>query len=1077
LKTPRQWSGSVWTIVGTNTTDDVGRFALPDLPAGHHRVRFVDPAGTLARQYFAHTGLPDEATTIMLLSDSTVSNVDATLNMAGKIAGRVTDAADASPLPHIQVVAETWDRTRWISLAEGETDGAGEFLLAGLPAGRHWTLRFRDTNGVYASEWYDGAIVREDAAAIMTRAGALLDGRNVSLERAGAIRGNVTAADGGSPLPGVWAIAHRWNGWAWEEVESGETDAGGNYTIRGLAAGEHRVLIKDRAGDHASQWYTNAVFVNGGVSIAVTPPGTASNIDVSLGAGTRITGRVADNGASPLSEIGVTAYLHNGADWEAVHTVLSDPYGAYALGGLPAGQYLIFFEDASQRYFPEWFDGVAAQDEALVVTAVAGSVASNKNAVLGLSGRIAGTITGPGGGPLQGIHATACTWDGVDATSVSSDMTVADGSYEIRGLPAGTYRIEFADYLGGEYVTEWFSNATDVALADDVTVGDGEIVAGIDAALDEVPATGIAGTVTGPDAIAPLATVQVSAYAWDGSNAVWAASGSTSSNGAYYIHPLAPGTYRVEFYDYTGAHITQWYSNAPSAATATDLPIGDGEVVSNINASLAVVPLTGIAGTVTEDDGTTPIASVLVSAYAWNGSHWVVAGSDVSASNGAYCIQPLDADTYRVRFFAYSGSHVTEWFSNATDVASATDIAVTEGGVVTNVNAAMAATPSGAITGAVTGPDGMAALGGIDVYAYDWDGTNWISAGWGVTASNGAYTIDGLRANTYRILFNDASMTFFSEWYSNAADRASAQDIGVGHGETVSNVNAALDWIPVANAAIVGVVTAAETANPLAGIAVYACAWDGAAWTPAGVGASDEAGGYRISGLFPDTYRVEFYDPSNRHRSAWFSNATDAASATDIPVGHAQTVSNVNAALAPVPVTGISGLVTGAEAGPLPGVEVMAHVWDGASWTQAGVSVTSSNGTYLIAGLPVNTYRVRFRDGLGKYLAQWFSNAVDVVTAANVPVAENEVTAGIDAVLLAREPIPPVVVGLESAPGDEWIVRFTGESGFSYGLQSSTWLTNDWTDTGASTNGLDGTNTLRWMDSSERAFLRVRAQP
>jgi hypothetical protein len=624
---------------------------------------------------------------ITLLADSIVSNVNVTLAVAGKISGNVTAAANALSLSHIRVIAETWSRTRWIPLAEVETDGEGDYLLGGLPAGRYYAIRFQDTNGVYTSEWYDNVLNHDEVAVIMVSAGEVLAGRNAALDRAGAISGNVTARDGGAPVPGVLASAYRWNGAAWEQSESGQTDALGDYTIRGLADGPHRVVFHPQAGTLAGQWYTNAVLAEEATSVTVTPPGTVSNIDVSLGLGTQIAGRITDADAAALPGIAVTAYLQNESTWEEGPTVRSNPNGDYLLGGLPPGEYTLSFSDLSSRHLAEWFDAAATVEDAMAFTAMAGIVVSNKNAAMRLAGSIAGTVTGPDGGPLQGIETTAYAWDGADMTYVSSDVTVGDGTYEIRGLPAGLYRIEFADNMRGDYTGEWHSNALDAAFAENVALGEGEQVSGLNASLAEVPATGIAGTVTGPDGQTPLTTGQVSAYAWDGSNLTYVTSSATSSNGTYYIHPLDSGTYRVEFSDNSSAHVTQWYSNAPSGETATDVPVGEGEVISNINATLAPVPVTGISGMVTDWDGSTAIASVLVSAYRWNGSYWVVEGSDSSAFDGSYYIHPLEPGTFRIRFFDSTGKHFTEWYSNATDVAVATGVPVAEDEIVEGINA------------------------------------------------------------------------------------------------------------------------------------------------------------------------------------------------------------------------------------------------------------------------------------------------------------------------------------------------------------------------------------------------------
>lgn len=95
------------------------------------------------------------------------------------------------------------------------------------------------------------------------------------------------------------------------------------------------------------------------------------------------------------------------------------------------------------------------------------------------SSAIAGTITTDGGEPAYGACAHAVRIDGAD---FGYAYTRDDGSYLVNELPAGDYKIEFADCWGG-YIPEWYNSQPSFETADVVVVPDATTVAGIDGSL------------------------------------------------------------------------------------------------------------------------------------------------------------------------------------------------------------------------------------------------------------------------------------------------------------------------------------------------------------------------------------------------------------------------------------------------------------------------------------------------------------------------------------------------------------------------------------------------------------------
>ena len=83
------------------------------------------------------------------------------------------------------------------------------------------------------------------------------------------------------------------------------------------------------------------------------------------------------------------------------------------------------------------------------------------------------------------------------------------------------------------------------------------------------------------------------------------------------------------------------------------------------------------------------------------------AGSAYTNSDGRYDVAGLHTGTYRVGFFNWAGPYANEYYDDATDLDSATDVAVTVGQTTEAINASLEM--GGTITGNVAAPDGSPA--------------------------------------------------------------------------------------------------------------------------------------------------------------------------------------------------------------------------------------------------------------------------------------------------------------------------------------------------------------------------------
>ena len=405
-----------------------------------------------------------------------------------------------------------------------------------------------------------------------------------------------------------------------------------------------------------------------------------------------------------------------------------------------------------------------------------------------LPGDITGTVTNAGGTGLANIDVTAYQSDGYgDWNYVSDVYTGIDGSYDFGSLDAGTYRLQFYDY-SGDYMMQYYDNLPDLYSATDVVVNSGETTSGIDAAL--ALSGHISGTISAPGS-PDLSNVDVTAYESDGYgdwnyvNDVYAA-----SDGTYDLGSLASGTYHLRFHDYSGACLTQYYSDKATVYSATDVPVTAPDTTSGIDATLALAG--HISGTISAP-GSPDLSNVDVTAYQPDGyGDWNYVGDVYADSNGTYDLGGLASGTdYRVEFDDDSGAYLTQCYNNKATLDAADAITVTAGSTTSGIDATLAV--AGRITGTVTN-ESHVGVGDFYVGAYQSDGSGgWDRIGSAWTASDGTYSIGGLTTGSYRVEFDDYDNGIYaSQCYSSKPTLDAADPVSVTTGAATPSINAVL---------------------------------------------------------------------------------------------------------------------------------------------------------------------------------------------------------------------------------------------------------------------------------------------
>jgi len=93
-----------------------------------------------------------------------------------------------------------------------------------------------------------------------------------------------------------------------------------------------------------------------------------------------------------------------------------------------------------------------------------------------------------------------------------------------------------------------------------------------------------------------------------------------------------------------------------------------------------------ITGTVILKDNNQPLLYTDVTAYKWNDNWWDYTGNTYTDDAGFYNLSGLVSGDYRLEFSCYNSDFPDEYYDNASDLDNATDIAVTIGNTITNID-------------------------------------------------------------------------------------------------------------------------------------------------------------------------------------------------------------------------------------------------------------------------------------------------------------------------------------------------------------------------------------------------------
>ena len=251
-----------------------------------------------------------------------------------------------------------------------------------------------------------------------------------------------------------------------------------------------------------------------------------------------------------------------------------------------------------------------------MVTAAGANKADCK---LSEGGIISGSVTDAANSPIE--NASITVYD-QNQSYVFSSFTDTAGTYTIKHLPSGNYKVLFKGPNGTNLAYQWFANQASFNQANWVSVVAGSTTANINAQL--VTGGTITGSTTTGTALADNRSQSMTGGIQAGSLSAGinsnvrvydefrklVASGVASADGTFSVAGLPSGKYKIEFIRYNLGSV--WYNGHRTFDSADWVSVNAGSTTSEVNGQL--VPAAVISGKVTDTLGVA-IPKVTVRVY------------------------------------------------------------------------------------------------------------------------------------------------------------------------------------------------------------------------------------------------------------------------------------------------------------------------------------------------------------------------------------------------------------------------------------------------------------------------------
>jgi hypothetical protein len=451
---------------GSATTRNGGAWSIAGLPAGAYRLRFSPPDSSPAvERWWPEDWDYCEADPVELVEDAEIDGLDQALPEGARVTARIVDRRGEGIRGATVAVYGQEERSGAVArVATSGDDGEVEVVGLDSDAGDPALYAFYIAADGWPVQFWGEAYDDDDSTLLSLAIGEtdalgdvrLLDGIALS----GTVRGPDGPVDGGA----LYAYSS-------QQAIAVEIAGDGTWSTTGLPPGD--VIVWAEVEGLGTTYYGDTDRPSSSFAVE-EEGGSAEGVDLALPEESTFTASFSGDG--DVAE--VSGLLYN-TDHTVGHGVGADDDGVFAIDGLWSGTYELYVSGAEGGFVDGFVTDETGEvqrfeidgDAEVEVTLIAGAT-------------VTGRLTDDDGRAVYGGYVHALD---VAGESVGSAVAEADGTYTLRGVPAGTvtFRASYVAYCErdpGWATTYWDDErAPDAAAL--VSVSSGQRLEDIDFVL------------------------------------------------------------------------------------------------------------------------------------------------------------------------------------------------------------------------------------------------------------------------------------------------------------------------------------------------------------------------------------------------------------------------------------------------------------------------------------------------------------------------------------------------------------------------------------------------------------------